>query len=126
MRLADLQIGMRDNVVVAGITGELDLSNAESLGSRLIARIPAETRGIVLDLSGVSYIDSVGIAVTVGIRETLLERGQQLALVIPETSRVNAVLQLVGLGELIRRSETVEEALTALDRDDMSGPGPSE
>jgi anti-anti-sigma factor len=118
--LADLETTIRDDVVVARITGEVDLSNAEGVGSAIIADTPAEVRGVVLDLSPVTFLDSVGILVIYGIRESLLARGQRLALVIPAVSAVSAPLKIAGVWEHMQPAETVEAALLALDRDETT------
>jgi anti-sigma B factor antagonist len=120
MSLAELQTTIRDSVAVVSISGEIDLSNAESVGSAVIGDTPADVRGVVLDLSRVRFLDSVGIFVIYGIRESLLAREQGLALVIPKASPITATLQVVGLWEHLLPAETVEDALSSLDRDQAS------
>src|SRR5882724_4028266 len=61
MKLADLEVSKDGDVVLARIVGEVDMSNADELRAALVAAIPAEAPGIVLDLSGVDYLDSAGI-----------------------------------------------------------------
>lgn len=117
MSLVGLKTTTRERVAVAEITGELDMANAENVGSAIIAGIPADARGLVLDLSPVTFLDSVGIAVIVGIRQTLLAREQRLALVIPAASRVSATLRVAGVWEHMQAVETVEVAFSAFDRD---------
>jgi STAS domain len=46
---------------VARLTGEIDLSNAPSLERTMLDSVPNTATGMVVDLSGVSYLDSAGI-----------------------------------------------------------------
>jgi anti-sigma B factor antagonist len=114
MSLADLQTTLRESFVVAAISGEVDMSNAETLGSEVISAIPESARGVVLDLSGVTFLDSVGIYVIYGVRERLQARNQSLALVIPASSPVSTTLHVVGLWAHLQPVETVDKAMATL------------
>jgi anti-anti-sigma factor len=116
MNLADVQITLAPNALVAHVTGEVDMSNAEEMGATVIGATPTEKQGVVLDLSSVDYLDSAGIYVIFGMRSSLHARGQALVLVIPAESPVHDALRLSGAerpGEMVA---TVEEALRAIDR----------
>lgn len=114
MSLADLQITHAETALIAQISGEIDMSNAEQVGASVIEATPHEADGVVLDLSGVDYMDSAGIYVIFGIRTSLQARTQRLILVLPDGSPVHDALRLSGAerpGEVV---ETVEEAMRAL------------
>ena len=111
MRLADVDFTTRDQVLIAHVTGEVDLSNAEQLGTALTDTTVNELLGLVLDLSDVDYLDSAGIQLIYRLRESLRSRGQTLRLVIPSTSPVRYALKLAGLTSTIEMAETVDEAL---------------
>jgi anti-sigma B factor antagonist len=115
MSLADVQITLGPNAVVAHVTGEIDMSNAEEMGASVIAATPNEAAGVVLDLSRVDYLDSAGIYVIYGIRSRLHARGQSLILVIPPRSPVRDALRLAGAAHPGEVTEAVEDALRALD-----------
>src|SRR3982074_3225744 len=97
MSLADLQTTLRESFVVAAISGEVDMSNAETLGSEVISAIPESARGVVLDLSGLTFLDSVGIYVIYGVRERLQARNQRPDMIIAASSPVSSTLHVVGL-----------------------------
>ena len=122
MSLADVQITLAPNALVAHITGEIDMSNAEEMGATVIGATPNEAQGVVLDLSGVEYLDSAGIYVIFGMRSSLQARGQALILVIPPGSPVQDALRLSGAEHPGGVTEAVEEALRELDSPD---PAPS-
>lgn len=115
MNLADVQITLTPNALVAHVSGEIDMSNAEEMGATVIAAAPNDAYGVVLDLSGVDYLDSAGIYVIYGMRSRLQARGQALMLVIPPGSPVHDTLRLSGAQHPGEVTEAVDEALRALD-----------
>jgi anti-sigma B factor antagonist len=122
MTAADVQIAHAPGALVAHLVGEIDMSNAEDLGAAVIGATPNDARGVVLDLSGVDYLDSAGIYVIHGMRASLQARGQRLMLVIPPRSPVYDALRLSG-GE--RPGEVVEEVDSALQTFAVSSPAGS-
>ncbi len=116
MTLGDVQITVAPNALVARVTGEVDMSNAEEMGASVIGATPNESQGVVLDLSGVEYLDSAGIYVIFGMRASLQARGQRLVLVIPPSSPVHDTLRLSGVQRPGEIAETVQDALRAIDR----------
>ena len=114
MSLADVQIDLAANALVAHVIGEIDISNADELSATVIGATPSEAQGVILDLSAVEYLDSAGIYVIYGMRSSLQARGQALILVIPPRSPVHDALRLAGAehpGEVV---EQVDEALRAI------------
>lgn len=116
MNLADVQITLVRRALVARLTGEIDMSNAEDLGVTVIGATPTEASGVVLDLSDVEYLDSAGIYVVYGMRASLQARGQSLILVIPSDSPVHDALRLSGVDRPGEIAETVDEALKTINR----------
>ncbi|GIF14229.1 STAS domain-containing protein [Actinoplanes teichomyceticus] len=49
-------------VPVLTAAGEIDMSNAESFAAALSAAVPPEGGTLVVDLTGVEYLDSAGLA----------------------------------------------------------------
>ena len=114
MRLADVHISIHDDAVVARLIGEIDISNAGELRTAVTDATPNDALGVVLDLTGVDYIDSAGIQLLYRLRESLRVRGQALRLVIPRDSRVAHTLQLAGIERTVDVVEAVDEGLEAL------------
>ena|SRR5947209_6818045 len=117
MTLGDVQFSRHGDALVGRIRGELDMSNAEGIGRAVTDTMAPDTAGVVLDLSEVEYLDSAGIYVLFGLRETLRARGLTLTLVVPETSPVNDALRLAGVKHHTEVALTLEEA--------FNGMGPS-
>ena len=63
MTLADVQITLASSALIARVTGEVDMSNAEDVGATVVGATPSEAQGVILDLSGLDYLDSAGIYV---------------------------------------------------------------
>ncbi len=114
MRLADVQLTVGQEAVVARLTGEIDMSNAAELRTVITDATPNTVLGVVLDLSDVDYIDSAGIQLLYRLGESLRARGQALRLVIPTGSTVEATLRLAGIGRHVDVVEAVDDGLAAL------------
>jgi anti-anti-sigma factor len=121
MSLADVQITQSQYALIARLSGEIDMSNAEDMGATVVGATPNEVTGVVLDLSDVEYLDSAGIYVIFGMRASLQARGQTLIMVIPPESPVHDALRLSGAERLGEIAETVDEALKTINR-----PSPAE
>jgi stage II sporulation protein AA (anti-sigma F factor antagonist) len=101
-----------DDIVVVTLAGEIDHDNRGVLHDAL--QDCAERSGrIVLDLSGVSFMDSTGISVLLAASQTVRERpGGWLRIAAP-SGPVLRVLQLVGLDTVLAVHPSVAEALSA-------------
>jgi anti-sigma B factor antagonist len=113
--LADIQFETIDNVVVARLEGEVDMSNADDLGAAITARVSSEAQALVLDLAAVAYLDSAGIHVLFDLRERLTRRGQQIRLVLGPDSPISTALEYAGVQRTLGASETVPAALAELE-----------
>src|SRR3954454_14594922 len=114
MKLADLQIEVRDRVVIARLCGEIDLSNAGEVKTVLDDQISNEALGLVIDLTGVRYVDSVGVQLLYELRQRLKTRGQRFALVVPSGSATEKTLQLVNAAEFLGMVDDPASAAAAV------------
>jgi anti-anti-sigma factor len=121
-RLGDVTFQHESDVLVARLTGELDMSNAEDIGSAVLEATPNGARGVVLDLSGVQYLDSAGIYVVFGMRSRLRARGQNLRLTVPGGSPVDDALRLAGVQRHVDVVDTVERGVEELQPRESSEP----
>jgi anti-sigma B factor antagonist/stage II sporulation protein AA (anti-sigma F factor antagonist) len=99
-----------EEVVVARVMGEIDLASADIIGGELAEAVPNRALGLIVDLSGTSYLDSSGISLVFELAERLRRRQQQLRLVVPESAPLRRVLRIVNAGGVVPIVETVEEA----------------
>lgn len=114
MRLADLRISHREGIVIARVTGEIDMSNATDLHTAIAEATPNDALGVVLDLSEVHYIDSAGIHLLYRLGEALRDRGQTLRIVIPPDSAASDALRLAGVTRHVDVVEQLDEGVQAV------------
>jgi anti-anti-sigma factor len=113
--LAVVTVQLSREIPVAHVRGEVDLSNAESvLEECLEAAIRNSGPGLVLDLSGVTYIDSSGIRTLFELVDRLDALGKLVRVVVPEESSIKRVLELANAPQTIGVDTTLDAALTAL------------
>jgi anti-sigma B factor antagonist len=101
-----------DHCVVAAITGALDLSSVTAIRDRLHGHVYAGTRHLVLDLSRVTFLDSVGLSLLVGLQRILSARDGVLYLAAC-TVPVLDLLEVTGLTPAFTLYDTVAEAEAA-------------
>ncbi|MFD7246812.1 STAS domain-containing protein [Streptomyces massasporeus] len=98
-----------DGIHVLTVTGEID----QTSGSRLqqAMAVPAGPRPrIVIDMSGVTFMDSTGINILILAHRALDDAGGSLRLAAPGES-VTRVMHIVGLDTIIDCYPTLEQAL---------------
>jgi anti-sigma B factor antagonist len=82
-------------VVVARLTGELDISVADTTGEQIAQAVPSSARGLVVDMSGLDFLDSSGVSMLFGLVRRIGNRRQELRVVAPEGRPVARVLDIV-------------------------------
>jgi anti-anti-sigma factor len=99
------------SVALVRAGGEVDLSNAEQLADALLAELPVEDAGVVLDIREVPFMDSSGLRVLlVAVREA----GARLVVLARPGSPVVRLFELAEVSDRIRVSPTEEEAIDAV------------
>jgi anti-sigma B factor antagonist len=101
-----------DGVPVARPREDIDAANARAVRDELASHIGAADR-IVLDLSATRYLDSAGIDMLFRLGDLLRQRRATLLLVIPQSSQLARLAQIVALDRAMPVHETVEQALGA-------------
>ena len=95
---------------MVSMSGDLDIDSTPEFSGRLDAITAAAGVHVIVELSGVRFIDSSGLnALVVGARETK-RRGGSLVVAAP-SQYVARVFDLVRLGESLDVVESVDEAL---------------
>ena len=112
--LADVSFATDGDVVVASVSGEIDLSNAGDLGDAIGRRLTNEALGLVLDLTDVDYLDSSGIHLIYELHDRLRNRGQDIRVVIAPGAVIGEALRLADVPRAVGAAESVEAALASL------------
>jgi anti-sigma B factor antagonist len=102
-----------DYIQVVTVTGELDLSNAQELRRMVEASLRLGRNSVVVDLGGVTHMDSSGLAALIAAHQLTEHRRGRLALVITSES-VRRTVEVRGLDRLFVISPSRAEALAAV------------
>jgi anti-sigma B factor antagonist len=112
--LVGLDIEERGEVVVAHVTGELDIAGAPQTGERIAEAVPTSARGLVVDMSTLEFIDSSGVAMLFGLVRRLSSRRQELRVVAPKGRPVARVLEIVEFERAAPIRADVEAAVAEI------------
>jgi anti-anti-sigma factor len=93
--------------------GELDVYTAGELRARLSAAVDSGVSRVVLDLRGVSFMDSVALAAIVRAQRQLGDQGR-MALVTDPDSYGMLILRAAGLPRSLELHALREDALDSL------------
>ena len=88
-----------DGVVTVTVVGEVDTFTAPVLRSSLDTQLEQQPKGLVIDLSGVQFLGSAGLAVLVETQKSARSRDVDLRLVAT-TRAVTRPLEVTGLIDL--------------------------
>jgi anti-sigma B factor antagonist len=113
-RLAELDVEAAEGVLVARISGEIDSSNAGELRLALLDGLTNSGRGMVLDLTEASYVDSTGIALVFELARGLEARRQRLRLVVDRDGPVRRVLELCAVEGVAHLDDDAASSIAAL------------
>lgn len=115
MQLSVHAVSVRD-VAVLALDGELDLVSAPVLRQHVVAEVAAGHRWLVLDLTGLSYLDSAGLGQVVAALKRARAHDGGLQVVVPEP-RVRRVFELCDLDRILPLHRSVDAAVAALERE---------
>ena len=113
-RLVGLDIEEQGDVVIARVTGELDIAEATSTGDAIAEATPSSARALVVDFSELTFIDSSGIAMLFGLARKLASRRQEMRVVAPSGEPVARVLDLVDFDRAAPIHSDVDSAIAAI------------
>jgi len=111
--LAHLEDEWHEGTAIARLDGEIDASNVDDIGDRLRALISNRSFALVVDLSGIAYVDSAGINLLFALGEEMRGHQQELAIVVRSGSPIARMISLTGLDRAVSTHATLEEALAA-------------
>jgi anti-sigma B factor antagonist len=83
---------------VLQVIGEVDLATRDELRERLLALVAEGARHLVVDLSGLEFIDSSGLGVLIRVRNVVREQGGSLTLVANQ-ERILKPFRVTGLAD---------------------------
>jgi anti-sigma B factor antagonist len=102
---------------VVSMLGEWDLADVEVLNKQLGA-VVAVTDRVLVDVTGVEFMDSSVIGVLIGAAMDVEARGGRLVIAADETRHANRVLRLAGVGHVVVLVGDRTSGMAALGVDD--------
>ena len=114
MTIANVTVERRDALPVVHVRGEVELPNSDAVRNDILATVPPDGPGMILDLTQTTHLDSSGVRLLFEVAERLRVRRQLLVLVATEEALVRRVIALTKLDDVVFLVATVNEALNIL------------
>ena len=95
------------------LNGSLDLNGTYSIEVQFVRHCTGENVRVLVDLSKVNYISSIGIPLLVNTAKSVVSRGGKMVFLNPQ-DKVLQVLELVGLPQMIPIHTDMDAAITEL------------
>jgi anti-sigma B factor antagonist len=111
--VSQAELERHDGIPVVRPSGDIDAANAAALREQLADSMDHGADRLILDLSGVRYLDSAGIDMLFRLGELLRQRRATLLLVIAPDSNLARLADIVGLSRALTVHPSVDEALGA-------------
>lgn len=109
-----LNFEKQSNILIITLNGELDHNSAEEVRVKVDDRIDRDNiEKVVLDFSGVTFMDSSGIGAVLGRYKKLANKGGILCIANPNKN-VDRIFDLAGLYKVIKDYNTVDEAVRCI------------
>ena len=102
-----------DGVVVLALSGELVVTNRESLRELAEAQLEGGVRKLVIAIGGLSHVDTSGLALLVQLATRCAERGGRL-IVAGRVPGAEEMRQSLFLDEAVEFADGVEDAVATL------------
>jgi anti-anti-sigma factor len=101
------------NVMRVVLRGELDLSRTLLLDSELKAVEALKPRALVIDLRGLDFVDSSGIARLLGAKRRAMRGGWQL-LIVRGGEAIQRIMTMAAMDRALRFIDDPSDALAAM------------
>lgn len=118
MHIDDLNIHLRsadDETQIFELKGSLDIATSPTVRASLLDAAERGEHRIVVDLSGLDFIDSTGLGALIGGQRRAKENNGEVRLVARE-GQILRLLRITGLLTVFGVFHTLDEALTGSGR----------
>lgn len=106
-----IKVEQRPTAAVVTLTGEAGQEEADALEKQLKTVLDSPANLVVLDLSNLTYIASLGIGPLVSFRNEMTRQGRRVVITAPP-SLVRETLRRASLQRIFGIYSTIEEALS--------------
>ena len=105
----EINVERHGDATVVEARGEVDVATAPALRAAVDGALDDGPAEVVVDLRGVTFIDSTGLGVLIGARRRCLDDGGDLRVVVTEP-RILKVFEITGLADLFTIDASLEPA----------------
>lgn len=108
----EVQVTTEDvgTLTVVQVAGEIDVASADRLRERVGLVLSRGRTDLVVDLTGVTFMDSTGLGLLVGTLKRVRLAGGRLQLVV-DSERLLKVFRITGLTSVFTIHDTLDAAL---------------
>jgi anti-anti-sigma factor len=99
-----------DNLRRISITERLDIQGTEEIATKFAALTASAKRRVVLDLTNVTFLASIGIRAVITNAKALQQRGGKMVLFVGNNKAVTKTLEATGIDVLIPMFADAAEA----------------
>lgn len=111
-RIDELERVQGTQILVLTVHGDTDMHVVGELEARLLEAIGEAPTALVLDLTGVTFLDSMALGVLLGGLRGMGETGGQLRVVTPRTE-IRRIFEVTMLDQLFDIDSSRDEAVAA-------------
>jgi anti-sigma B factor antagonist len=106
---------LADGAYVCTLAGELDVYSSDALRDELEAIAERDVPHLIIDLIGVTFIDSAGLGLLLSTAERLKAEGGELV-VVSDDPRALRLFAITGSDRMFRVERRLATAVDGLDR----------
>jgi anti-sigma B factor antagonist len=103
------RVERRDEDTIVYVSGDVDLRSSPALRTELLNLLKSPPRRLIVDLTGVDYMDSSGVGTVVELKRLLERKGGKLVLCGLQ-ERVRGVFEITQLDKFFTIFATCAEA----------------
>lgn len=100
---------LEDGIRLIKLTGKLDAEGTSEISNQFAQYCLGEEVFVLVDLSRMTYLSSIGIPLLVSNAKTVTEHGGRMALLAPQPN-VKYVLEITGVTHILRLYNDLESA----------------
>jgi anti-sigma B factor antagonist len=108
----DVRAERERDVTILHLNGEIDLRTSPQLRGTFLDLVDRKPARIILDLSGVSYVDSSGVGTIVELKRRAMRHESRIILVGLQ-ERVRSVFEITRLDKFFEIADSIDEARKA-------------
>jgi anti-anti-sigma factor len=95
------------------LSGRMDIAGADSIATKFAALTAGANRRVIVDLTAVNFLASIGIRALISNAKALQQRGGKLVLLVGAGDAVTKTLETTGIDSLIPMFTNAVEAQSA-------------